>query len=108
MKECQKELQASVGTIAHSVVQLNNKLKQSHERKNKVEGAVFQAYEESREYRKSNEERTLDSFQTAVLSTQESNAGHLSVAIVHMKWNDRKREILSVQHKICTSLEINS
>lgn len=35
--------------------------------------------------------------------------GHLAGAIVHMKWNDRKSEILSdLQHKIYTSLEINS
>jgi len=71
--------------------------------------AVFQAYEELREYRKSNEVKAVESFQTAVLSTQKSNTGHLAGAIVDMKWNDRKCKILSeLKHKIYTSLGINS
>jgi len=71
--------------------------------------AVFQAYEESREYRKSNKVKAVESFQTAALSTRKSNTGHLAGAIVDMKWNDRKCEILSeLKHKIYTSLGINS
>lgn len=110
VKKQQKELQEHVGTaIAHSVAAMNYEFKQNYQRKNKDDAAVFQAYEESRESRKSNEVKALESFQVAALSSRKSNTGHLVGAIVDMKWNDRKREILSeLKHKIYTSLGINS
>lgn len=110
VKKQQKELQEHVGTaIAHSVAAMNYEFKQNYQRKNKDDAAVFQAYEESREFRKSNEVKALESFQAAALSSRKSNTGHLVGAIVDMKWNDRKREILSeLKHKIYTSLGINS
>lgn len=110
VKKQQKELQEHVGTaIAHSVAAMNYEFKQNYQRKNKDDAAVFQAYEESRESRKSNEVKALESFQAAALSSRKSNTGHLVGAIVDMKWNDRKREILSeLKHKIYTSLGINS
>lgn len=105
MKKQQKELQEHVGTaIAHSVAAMNYEFKQNYQRKNKDDAAVFQAYEESRESRKSNKVKALESFQAAALSSRKSNTGHLAGAIVDMKWNDRKREILSeLKHKIYTS-----
>ncbi|KAL9977288.1 hypothetical protein ACROYT_G014677 [Oculina patagonica] len=110
VKKQQKELQEHVGTaIAHSLAAMNYEFKQNYQRKNKDDAAVFQAYEESRESRKSNKVKALESFHAAAVSSRKSNTGHLAGVIVDMKWNDRKREILSeLKHKIYTSLGINS